>query len=232
MESLQRQAARFAAVAYLLSFAVVVYVNFGIFGRLIVRADMAQTILNIRAHETLFRIGIIGQLLYCIGVLVVLAAFYVILRPINRNFALLAALGRLVHATTWIVVSLNLFAALRLALTPDAPPALVKLFLSGMDAYYAGLLFWSLGETIAAFLWWKSRYIPAPLALFGVIGSAWCAGCTIVYIIEPSMTRVVNLWAFDTPMALYGIALSVLLLAGRFNAAPLDGAAPALQPSR
>ncbi len=59
----QRSAARVAAVVYLLSFALVVAVNFGIFGRLL-RGGPPEMAQNILAHETFFRVGLVGQLLY------------------------------------------------------------------------------------------------------------------------------------------------------------------------
>jgi len=53
----QRKAAKVAGLAYLITFATVVYVNFGIHDRLI-GAGNAETARNILAHERLFRIGI------------------------------------------------------------------------------------------------------------------------------------------------------------------------------
>src|SRR5207302_8674638 len=52
----QRKAARVAGFLYLLTFAIVVAVNFGINERLMVAGDPAQTARNILAHERLFRI--------------------------------------------------------------------------------------------------------------------------------------------------------------------------------
>jgi hypothetical protein len=54
----QRTAARIAGLAFPISFVIVVAVNFGIFARLIVSGNPAETARNILAHETLFRIGI------------------------------------------------------------------------------------------------------------------------------------------------------------------------------
>jgi hypothetical protein len=110
----QRKAAKIAGLAYLLSFATVVSVNFGIFARLIVSADPAQTAGNILAHETLFRVGLAGDVLSSTAVLVVSAALYVVLKPVDETLALVAAFGRLVHGFTWILVAVNLFTALRL----------------------------------------------------------------------------------------------------------------------
>ena len=45
-----------------------------------------------------------------------------------------------------------------------------------------------------------------------ILASAWCAVCTFTFLISPGFSKVVNLWAFDTPMALFEIALSLLLL--------------------
>jgi hypothetical protein len=173
----QRTAARVAGLAFPISFAIVVSVNFGIFARLIAPGNPAETARNILAHETLFRMGVAGDVVYCVGVVVLLTALYVILKPISQNLALLAAFGRLVYGFTWLLVTLNLFTALRLlsdadysrAFGPDQLPALARLYLSGYDAYYVGLLFWGLGATVGSYLWFKSSYIPRGLAAFGVI---------------------------------------------------------------
>ena len=73
----QRKAARVAGFFYLLTFAIVVVVNFGINERLMVAGNPAQTARNILAHERLFRIGIASNLLYEAGLLALLSALYV-----------------------------------------------------------------------------------------------------------------------------------------------------------
>jgi hypothetical protein len=100
----QRTAARVAGFAYLITFATVVYVNFGIHDRLIVENNDAETARNILAHERLFRVGIAGDLVYCAGIVVLLTAVYVILKPVNRGLALLAAFWRLVWVLMWLVI--------------------------------------------------------------------------------------------------------------------------------
>ena len=216
----QRTAARIAGLAFPISFAIVVAANFGIFARLIVSGNPAETDRNILAHETLFRIGVAGDMAYCVGVVVLLTALYVILKPVSQNLALLAAFGRLVHALAWLLATLNLFTALRLlsdadylhAFGPDQVAVLARLYLSGSDAYYVGLLFWGLGTTVGSYLWFKADYIPRALAAFGVISSAWCAACTFVYYIFPDFAKLVYLWWFDSPMAIFELTLSFWLL--------------------
>ncbi|MGB7846331.1 MAG: DUF4386 domain-containing protein [Candidatus Acidiferrum sp.] len=216
----QRTAAKIAGLACLISFVTVVVVNFGIFLPLTVSGNPAATARNILARETLFRIGITGDMVYCVGVGVLATALYVILKPVSQNLALLAAFGRLVHGLTWLLVTLNLFTALRLlsdteyssAFGPDQLPALARLYLSGFDAYYVGLLFWALAATVGSYLWFKSNYIPRALAAFGVFSSAWCVACTLAFYIFPNFPKTVNLWWFDSPMAIFELALSFWLL--------------------
>lgn len=217
----QRKAARLAGFAGVFSFPFVAYANFGIHARLIVEGDAAQTARNIIANETLFRISIACDLVYSAGLLVLLAALYVVLKPIDRSLALLAAFFRLVYALMWVRMTLNLFDALRLlsgadylrAFEPERLQALARLSLrASFDQYYVGLLFWALAATICSYLLFKSSYIPRALAAFGMIASAWCAACTLGFIILPNFAQVVNLWWFDTPMTLFEIAVSFWFL--------------------
>ena len=216
----QRRAAKTAGLAGLLSFAILVAVNYGIFARLIVRTDPVQSAQNILAHQTSFRVGIAGVLVYCAGIIVLLAALYVILKPVSTNLALLAALARLVYALMWLPVALNLFTALRLLTDADLSRAfgaeqtqsLLRIYLSGYDAYYIGLLFWGLGSAACSVLWLKSKYVPARLAIFGVFASVWCIFCTFTFYLFPTFEKVVGRSWFDSPLVLFELALSFLLL--------------------
>jgi hypothetical protein len=216
----QRKAAKVAGLAYLITFATVVYVNFGIHDRLIVENN-AETARNILAHEQLFRIGILGDLIYCAGVVVLLTALYVILKPVSRGLALLATFWRLVWVLMWLAMTLHLFEALRLlkgndylgALDAERLQAWARFYLgTRFDYYYVGLLFGALASTLCGYLWFKSRYIPRALAAFGVISSAFCVACTLVFYVFPDFAKIVNLWWFDSPMGIFDIALSFWLL--------------------
>jgi len=144
----------------------------------------------ILAHERLFRIGIASDLIDCAGVVVLLTALYVILKPVNRGLALLAAFWILEWVLMWLAMTLHLFDALRLlrgadylrALEAERLQAMAKLYLSTrFDYYYVGLLFGALASAVCGYLWFKSRYIPRALAAFGVISSAFCVACTFVF---------------------------------------------------
>jgi hypothetical protein len=217
----QRKAAKVAGFTGLFTMAIVVFANFGIHERLFVAGNAADTARNILAHETMFRINIACFLVYCIGIVVLLTALYVILKPVNRSLVLLAAFFRLVYGLTWIVIALNLFEALRLlsgadymrVFEVDRLQALARLSqATSFDVYYVGLLFYALASTLCSYLWFKSNYIPRALAAWGVISSVFCVACTFVFIIFPGFAKVVNLWWFDSPMAIFEIATSFWLL--------------------
>src|SRR6266849_1420982 len=221
IEASQRKAAKVWGLTYLLSVATVITAQFGIHDRLILADNAAATAQRILAHERLFRLSIVCDLLYCVGLVVALTALYVILKAVNQNLALLSAFCLFVYALMWVLMTLNLFDALRLVHAADylrvfeteRLQALAKLSLGARFAeYYVGLVFYALGLTVFSCLWFKSNYIPRALAAWGVIASAWCAACTFVFIIFPGFAELVNLWWFDTPMALFEMATRFWLL--------------------
>ena len=218
----QRKAARVAGFVYLVMMVTgVAFSEFYVRSKLIVYGNVAETARNIMAHERLFRIGIACDLVYCASVVVLLTALYVILKPVNRSLALLAAFWRLVYSLMWVLMTLGLFDALRLLSGADylrvfdaeRLQALARLSLSvRFDQYYAGLLFYALASTVCSYLWFKSNYIPRALAAWGVISSAFCAACTFAFIIFPNFAKVVNLWWFDSPMGIFDLVTSFWLL--------------------
>ncbi|MGH7936350.1 MAG: DUF4386 domain-containing protein, partial [Chthoniobacterales bacterium] len=110
----QRTAAKVAGISGLLAVAIVIYANYALLGPLVVSRDAAQTARNILAHQTQFRLALIGFLSYGVVVVVLLSALYIILRPVNRGLALAGALFRLLSAMLWLLATLNMLSALRL----------------------------------------------------------------------------------------------------------------------
>ena len=221
IDNSQRTAAKVAGWSGLLTFAIVVFGNFVLLNPLTVPGNAAATAQNIVAHETQFRLTVVCFLTYSLGVVVLLSALYVILKPVNPGLALVGALSRLVFAFLWLLSTLNMLSALRVlsnanyvqVFEPDRLQALAKLHLgANFDDYYVGLPFFGLAATICAYLWFKSNYIPKGLALSGVISSAWCVICAFVFLIFPHFNEIVNDWWFDFPMAIFELVLSFWLL--------------------
>ena len=221
VDNAQRTAAKIAGVAGLVAFGLVVFGNYVLLDPLIVPRNAADTARNILAHQTQFRVALTCFIAYGIGSVVLLSALYTILAPVNRSLAFTGALFRLVFAILWLIAPLNSLAALRLlgdatylkVFEPDRLQALARVQLAGsFDDYYVGLPFFGLAATVCAYLWLKSNYIPRGLSIFGVIGSAWCVFCAIVYLIFPDFNKIVNDYIFDSPMALFELVVSFWLL--------------------
>ncbi len=216
----QRTAAKVAGWSFLFAMAMVVFANYRLLDPLVVR-NVADTARNIAAHETQFRITIVCFLLYSLGVFVLLAALYLILKTVNPGLALIGAIFRFVFASVWLLTTLNLLSSLRLvgsasylqAFEPERLQVLSRLHIAAnFDAYYIGLPFFGLAATVTAYLFLKSNYIPKDLALFGVIASAWCVLCAFVYLVFPGFAKPVNPYWFDSPMALFELLLALWLL--------------------
>jgi hypothetical protein len=235
IDNSQRTAAKVAGISGLLTMAIVVFANYVLLNPLIVPGNAAETARNIVAHETQFRITAVCFLIYSAGVVVLLTALYLILKPINPGLALVGALFRMVFALLWLLTTLNMLGALlHLGSTSylqvfeaDRLQTLARLHLAAnFDDYYVGLPFFGLAATVCSYLWLKSNYIPRALAGFGVISSAWCVVCAFVFLIFPHFNKLVNDYWFDSPMALFELTLSFWLL---FNGLrPLGIAQPVL----
>lgn len=193
IEPAQHTAAKVAGFLYLLMMVTGVFAEFYARGPLIVPGDAVQTAKNIAASERLFRIGTVNDLITFAGDVILVVALYVVLKPINRNVALLAAFWRLAECAILALITLNDFAALRLlsgadylrAFDTQQLQALARLFIGlQADGFRIGGLFLGLGSTVFGYLWFKSRYIPRGLAAWGIFSSlvvaiaiwrSWCS---------------------------------------------------------
>ena len=95
IDNSQRTAAKVAGLAGLFTMAIVVFANYGLLNPLMVPGNPAETARNIVAHEQSFRIAVTCFLIYSAGVVVLLTALYVILKPVSQGLALVGALFRL-----------------------------------------------------------------------------------------------------------------------------------------
>jgi Domain of unknown function (DUF4386) len=104
--------ARIGGILYLF---IIVAAGFGelfVRGNLIVWGDAAATANNILGSETLFRVGLAGEMLTCVCDVALAMILYVLLKPVSRNLALLAAFFRVVFVGIYGVTKLFEIAAL------------------------------------------------------------------------------------------------------------------------
>ena len=220
IESAQHTAAKVAGFLYLFTMVTANFAEFYARGRLIVDGDAVQTAKNIGASERLFRLGMVSNLITFASVVILLLALYVVLKPINRNVALLAAFWRLAECSIFALITLSDFVALRLlsgadylrAFDTQQLQALAYTFVRAHDAgYLIGLVFFGLGSTVFAYLWFKSRYIPRALAAWGIFSSLVVAIVTLAIMVFPSLAAVV-IPVYFAPIFIFEVTLGFWLL--------------------
>ena len=103
--------ARMAGFLYLIYIVVSIFANGLGRSKLIVLGDAATTAGNIMASAWQFRIGFVIDLVACVLFLLTAWALYVLLKPVNKNLALLFLLLNLGGVAVWCTSDLFLIAS-------------------------------------------------------------------------------------------------------------------------
>src|SRR5580692_12449549 len=111
--------ARFAGLLYVLASIAGFFAMGYVPGKLIVHGNATATASNIAASETLFRLGIAGELIGQAGFIFVALALYDLLKGVNRRHASLMVILIVVSIPIAFLNELNSFAALALVRGAD-----------------------------------------------------------------------------------------------------------------
>lgn len=226
IDDAQRRAARIVGIAYLLAIPLALFAELYVLGQIVVSGNAAETARNIVAHERLFRMGTAANLSVFALDVVLIAGLYVVLRPIDRTLALLAAFWRLVETAVLVTAALNDLEALRVlsgasylqVFDAGQLDALARLSLSAHGSgYNAGLLFAGLGSTVFCYLWLKSAYVPAWLAGLGVFASALLAACSFAFIVFPELAKFITVAYFGGPIFIFELTMGFWLVLKRLS---------------
>jgi hypothetical protein len=204
-----KNTARIAGLLYLL---VAVFYGFSHFFRvsLAVPGDAGATANNIMASEWLFRIafvsGLIGQLCFILLGL----ALYVLLKPVNRNLALLMVIFVLVSVPIAMLNLLNQFAALLLlsganylaVFEADQLHALVMLFLDLLDhGTLIAQIFWGIWLLPLGYLVFKSGFLPKILGILLMIATFGYVVGSFASFLFPNYDRIIELVYYEPAIA-------------------------------
>lgn len=217
----QYKAARLAGLLYLIAMATGLFAEFYVHfpSSLIVSEDAAKTASNIIANERLYRIGIANNIITFAIDVALIWALYVLLKPVNRNLALLAVFFRLVETTMACIAIINYYVAMQFVSDADH----LKVFDSNQiqalsilhDTYALTFIvvaiFLGLGSTVFNYLLFKSGYIPKVLAAWGIFASLLLLISQFVIIIFPEVEKTI-IPACYGPIAIDEIALGFWLL--------------------
>jgi len=170
--------ARIGGILYLMIIIAGALGEIFIRGKLIVSGDAMSTANNIMASQSLWRIGIAGDLLMHVCDVPLILVFYVLLRPVNKNLALLAVLFNLIQTAVLVANKLNLLMPLFLLGNADSLKAfesnqlyaLTYLFIKAHDyGFGIGLIFFGFACLIYGYLLFRSGYFPKTLGVLMVI---------------------------------------------------------------
>jgi Domain of unknown function (DUF4386) len=167
--------ARIGGVLYLIIIVIGFCSDFLVRDKLVVSGDTAS---NIVASESLWRISIAGDLILLVCAVALTLILYVLLRPVNKNLALLAVFFNIVELPIEAVSKLCLFAALFLsgnadylkAFQPNQLRALVKISLKLHDyGFGIDLIFFGFACLVYGYLLFRSGYFPRTLGVLMAI---------------------------------------------------------------
>jgi len=221
-ETSQHYAAKVAGVMFLFSFIVPALNWTFVQSKFIVAENVITTANNIMANELLFRIGITIELIMSVGLVVLALTLYIILKPVNKNLALLALFLKLVEATIVSAIVLVSFIALQIlngevyltGFTPEQLQAPVGILLNKHTVLYSiPMVFLGLDMMVFSYLFCKSKYIPKTLACFGIISFALIFIHSLIYILAPEYAAMpINQAIFWAPSGLFEIIIGIWLL--------------------
>jgi len=222
VEASQHKAARVAGFMFLFGFIVPTLSWAFVLSKFNVAENVIATANNIMADQLLFRIGITVELIMSVGLIVLALALYRILKPVNKNFALLALLLKSVEATTVAAIVLISFISLQVldgeayltAFTPEQLKAPAGFLLNKHTAIYSiPMVFLGLDMMVFSYLFFKSKYIPGILAGFGILSFALIFIHALMYILAPEYAALlINQVIFYAPSGLFEIVIGVWLL--------------------
>ncbi len=161
--------ARIAGVLFLLSIVAGGFGEFYVPSKLIVSADATATARNIIASDSLFRLGFAIYLIEAVCDIALTLLLYVLLRPVRKDLALLAAFFGLVSTALFGVAELFYFAAALILgganyLKTFSPDQLNTLALLSLKLFgYGGgifLVFSGVAWVLRGYLIFRSGYLP------------------------------------------------------------------------
>jgi hypothetical protein len=209
--------ARFAGVLMLLSIIFGALGEAYLPGKYIVSGDAAATAANILGKPLLFRLSWASYLVEGLCDVALCVVFYVLLKPVDKNLALLSAFFGIASMITFAVAQGSIFSASVIlrdtggmnAFSVDQRNALALLAIR-IASTVAGLFLCLYGTAsmLRGFLIARSGYLPKVIGILMFIGGAGFFLRSTTYLLAPQFSSPLML----LPMALGGVPLMAWLL--------------------
>ena len=190
-ETSLRKAALVAGYGIVIIVITLVFAEFYVLPKLIVKGNAAETALNIMANKKLFLAGLFSYLIGFVGDLVVAWALYVFLKPVNKTVSLFAGWCRLVYTVIALIALLNLLTVWHLAsgadyltvFETDQLHAKIMLAIKAFGYEWSfGFVFFAMHVGLLGYLVLKSVYVPKILGILLILAGV---GYLIEYNLKP-----------------------------------------------
>src|SRR5215510_3358689 len=211
--------ARIAGVLLLVSIVAASFGELYVPDKLIVAGDVAATANNFRANESLFRLGFASYLIEALCDVALALTFYILLRPVRKDLALLTAFLGLMSTAMFAVAMLIYFRASLILLgkadylktfSPDQLNSLALLFLTW---YATGtgifMVFYGVASILRGYLIYRSGYLPRFLGLLLALAG-------VSFVIRDFVEVLAPAYAFDIlylPMIIAMLSMAVWFIA-------------------
>lgn len=197
--------ARIAGFLYLL------LVPLGILGilyiptTLVVSGEIAATINNIRANESLFRLGIVSTIAAQLVNIFVVLYLYKLLKPVNKGMAQLMVIFLLLGVPIAFLNELTHLAVLLLLNGADYLAVFTTEQVQGMVAFFLDLhqygifiaqVFWGLWLFPMGYLVYKSGYLPRIIGILLMIGCFGYLMDSFIFFFVPDFGITVSEFTF------------------------------------
>jgi Domain of unknown function (DUF4386) len=213
------KAARVAGAIYLLGVIAGPFSLVYVPNTMIVTGNAAATAANILAHETIFRLGILGDLLTGVWALAITFALYRLFMGVDQSLAaVMVILGGLMPAAIFFVNSLNWIAALMLANGTDLAAftiaqqdALAMLFMHlHSKGNVVNSIFWGLWLFPFGMLVMRSGFLPRILGMWLIGGGFGYLAVSFAGLFAPQYQDTVFL--ISQPLLFSELAITFWLL--------------------
>ena len=193
--------ARLCGILYLVNIACGAFGQAFVRARMLVPGDATATAHHILSAEWLFRLSIAGDLVMHITDLPTTLILYFLLRPVNRDLSLLAALFSMVQTAALVANKLNLITVLlflrdsgSLTAFSEAQRAqFARLALTQHDYGFAiGLVFFGCSCLLVGYLMFCSDYFPKWLGVLQALAGAAYLLNSFSLVLIPSIANHVS----------------------------------------
>jgi hypothetical protein len=213
---------RILGAAFLLQ-AVASGIGVALLDSLIVPGSIVESMINIANNPLQMRASIVAQMITALGVAMLGVLMYLVLKKQNKIIALVAMGFYLVEAAILAASRMPMFALLHVSLEshqaghPESLQFLADLFYeSALFGEWLHMLPFAIGATLFYTLFYRSRYIPRILSLWGIIAASIAVVGTLLVLFGIELPIIVFI-----PNLPFELAIGLWLLIKGINDKPI-----------